>query len=133
MPHARLSAAAALALCAALAGCRDRSAGAQDSTFIATMAELRNIDRTAPTDSAARAAVLRRRRISADSLERVARTLSRDPARASRVWMEIERRVNERAMAQGRADAAAAAPPPAATPGTPATPATPPAAQPKKQ
>jgi hypothetical protein len=75
------------------AACRKRDAfTARDSAFIATMAELRALPAGQPGDSAARAAVLRRRGFTGDSLARVALALAEDPARASKVWAEIERR-----------------------------------------
>ena len=69
--------------------------GVRDTTFVATMAELRRAEGTV-RDSAARAAarrrILQQRGLTVDQLERAARVLAADPPRAIAVWQEIERR-----------------------------------------
>jgi hypothetical protein len=77
----------------AAAGCRPRdSTRVSDSTFIATMVDLRRLPTAGAGDSAVRAAILRRRGVTAAALERAARDLAADPKRAARVWSAIEQR-----------------------------------------
>jgi D-serine deaminase-like pyridoxal phosphate-dependent protein len=67
-----------------------------DSTFVATITELRTIEADQAMDStardSARAAVLRSHGISAADLEQAARVMAHDPDRAMAVWRAIERR-----------------------------------------
>ena len=99
-----------LAILFAVVACRKAEAplGARDSTFVATMVELRRIPAGTPADSITRNAVLRRRRVTPGELEAVASELAADPARAVRVWRQID-----------AGAAAAPAPPPAPPPITP--------------
>lgn len=109
LPRSWPAAAAALAVSTLLAACaRGDRLSARDSTFVATMVELRRIPAGPPADSALRQAVLRRRGVTARELEAVAAELADDPARAARVWRRIDQQ------------AAAAPPPPAAPPAAPA-------------
>ena len=102
----RLPLTAAALLCA-LACRRKDTLDHADSSFVATMVELRKLDRGVPTDSLARAEVLRRRGFTRDSLERVSRALAEDPERAALVYSEIDRR------AGGTSPVTPQAPPPA--------------------
>ena len=71
---------------------RDRAAVTPaDSTFIATMVELRRLPAGIPGDSAVRGAVLRKHGLTRDSLERIARRLAQTPEHAAAVWREIEK------------------------------------------
>lgn len=107
----------ALALGIGVAGCGRGEIvdGVTDSTFVATMAELRRVDANIALDSAARAAaraaVLQRRGLSAGALERAAQALADDPERAGVLFARID-------SARTRADSASRA---AATGGTGAT------------
>ena len=78
-------------------GCRRRAAvvdGVSDSTFVATMVELRRLDSATTTDSAARlaarAAVLQRRGLTAPQLERFAKALAAEPERAQTLFARID-------------------------------------------
>ena len=79
-----------LAILFALAACRkqDGPLSARDSTFVATMIDLRRLP--SGSDSAARQAVLRRNRTTAASLEAVAAELASDPVHAADLWRRIE-------------------------------------------
>ena len=85
-----------VALGAAVCGCgRARDiAGVDDSTFVQTMARLKAIDENAALDSAARAAArraaLQERGLAPADLERAARALAEDPARAVKIWSRID-------------------------------------------
>lgn len=72
--------------------------GVRDSTFVATMADLRRTEATA-TDSAALAAgrrrILQQRGLTPAQLEAAARKLGDDPNRALAIWQAIERRAIE--------------------------------------
>ena len=89
----------ALAAAAACRGSGRPTTVVDDSTFVATMVELHAVDTGPPRDSSARAAarraVLARRGLSAERLERAARLLADDPERASAVWSAINRRLTE--------------------------------------
>lgn len=89
MRQLRFLAATAVVALACRRDAKGDTVDARDTAFVATMVELR---RLAAGDSATRAAVLRRRGVTRDSLERVARALAADPKRAALVWGEIERR-----------------------------------------
>jgi hypothetical protein len=69
-------------------------AGMTDSTFVATMAALRHIERDEQLDSAARttarATTLQERDLTPEELERAARALASDPARAETLWARID-------------------------------------------
>ena len=82
---------------AAGAGCRREpreAGGMSDSTFVATMVELRRLDTALTADSAARAtmrgAVLQRRGVTVAELERAATALANDPTHAARVFHMID-------------------------------------------
>ena len=70
-------------------------AGISDSTFVATMTALTRINEEAVGDSASRAAardsVLQSRGLTRADLERAARALEDDPARAAELWIRIGR------------------------------------------
>ena len=101
-----------LAALSAVGACKQGEAlTARDSTFVATMTDLRRLPTGAANDSAARLAVLRRHRVSPDGLEAIAAELAADPARAAVVWRRIEQ-----------------AAPPANVPVAPVAPTLPPAA-----
>lgn len=85
-------------------GCRRRAAvvdGVSDSTFVATMVELRRLDSATTTDSAARlaarAAVLQRRGLTAPQLERFAKALAAEPERAQTLFARIDSTLRPRA------------------------------------
>lgn len=86
------------ALVVALSACArgESSTGVSDSTFAATMAELRRIQENSALDSAAKDAartqVLQSRGLTPALLEQAARDLASDPDRASAVVQEIDRR-----------------------------------------
>ena len=78
-------------------GCRRRVDivdGVSDSAFIATMVELRRLERGAPVDSAAsataRARVLQRQGLTAAQFERAAAALADDPKRAQELFARID-------------------------------------------
>jgi hypothetical protein len=94
----------ALVLIVGVSGCdqvrdrlRGRDGGVSDSTFVATMAELRLVQTNASLDSAGRAVarqrILQRRGLTPASLERAARALAADPQHAGAVWQAINNRV----------------------------------------
>lgn len=80
-------------------GCNGRgsSAGLDDSTFVATMAELRRVHGdsaiSAPQRDSARLKVLQARGLTPAELDRHARVLADDPERAVLVWQALERKV----------------------------------------
>ena len=69
--------------------------GVRDSAFVATMADLRRAEGTT-TDTAAlgatRRRILQQRGLTVEQLERAARALAGDPARAVRLWQAIDTR-----------------------------------------
>jgi hypothetical protein len=84
---------------AALLGCPRRpqvKLGMSDSTFVATMADLRRIEADSTGDRAmqdsSRRVVLRRHGVTADALERAARALAADPPRAAALFRSIDER-----------------------------------------
>lgn len=87
--------AAALALLVA-AGCRSRDLvrGVPDSTFVATIADLRRVPQLAPADSGRRQAlrdsIMRAHRVTQDQLDAAARILAERPSRAKSVWDAID-------------------------------------------
>ncbi len=102
----------------AVGGCKPRSTNglrAEDTSFVATMAELRAVGANRQLDSAARAAartaVLQRRGLTVAALEARARTIATDPRRAAAVWDAVNKRADSVQSASG---AAASTPPPSA-------------------
>ena len=71
--------------------------GISDSAFVATMAELRQVQQPG-MDSAqvtrARQGVLQRRGLTADQLEQAARALAADPDRAASLWAAIDQKAS---------------------------------------
>jgi hypothetical protein len=67
-----------------------------DSTFVATMTELRRIEADHAMDStardSARTAILRRNGVTPQELEEAARAMADNPDRALAVWRSIEQR-----------------------------------------
>jgi hypothetical protein len=76
-----------------------RSSGVSDSTFVATLAELKRVSDAPGMDSAQRAArrdsILQRRGLTSAHLEQAARDLAQNPARAQAAWQAIERRATD--------------------------------------
>ncbi|HEU4563412.1 MAG TPA: hypothetical protein VFS05_02140 [Gemmatimonadaceae bacterium] len=78
------------------AGCgrRGAPAGMSEQTFVTTMAALEAITRDSTRDSVAKAAarrkVLQERGLTPAELERAARSLARDPRRATELWSRID-------------------------------------------
>lgn len=98
MTRARRRHVLVLAMVMAGVGCTrgEIVSGVSDSTYVAAMTELRKVQTNPTLDSlgraAARRAVLQRRGLTADKLERAAAALARDPDRASRLFTAIEER-----------------------------------------
>ena len=71
--------------------------GVSDSAFVATMAELRQVQQPG-MDSAgitrARQGVLQRRGLTAEQLEQAARALAADPDRAASLWAAIDQKAS---------------------------------------
>ncbi|MBK5188815.1 MAG: hypothetical protein JJD97_11275, partial [Gemmatimonadaceae bacterium] len=65
-----------------------------DTTFVATLNELRRIETDTSLDvtmrDSTRRLILRRHKVTSAQLERAARTLAQSPARASDLWRQIE-------------------------------------------
>jgi len=81
----------------ALAGCRrDRSAdlGIPDTTFVATLADLRQTESDTSLDAnmrdSTRRMILRRHKVTSVQLEHAARNLAQSPTRASDLWRKVE-------------------------------------------
>src|SRR5665213_1541690 len=81
----------------ALAGCRrDRSAdlGIPDTTFVATLADLRQTESDTALDAnmrdSTRRMILRRHKVTSVQLEHAARNLAQSPTRASDLWRKVE-------------------------------------------
>ena len=81
----------------ALAGCRrDRSAdlGIPDTTFVATLADLRHTESDTSLDAnmrdSTRRMILRRHKVTSVQLEHAARNLAQSPTRASDLWRKVE-------------------------------------------
>jgi hypothetical protein len=77
--------------------CRNRATGpapVSDSTFVATMADLYEVNGDRSLDSSARAAarqrVLTAHGVSSERLEATGRALGTDPERAARVWARLD-------------------------------------------
>ena len=87
----------AVAATTACSGPAGPPADVDDSTFVATMVELHQVDSMRTRDtaaiSAARRAVLVKRGVTAERLERTARALADDPERASALWGAINSRL----------------------------------------
>jgi hypothetical protein len=69
--------------------------GVRDSTFVATMADLRRAEATTRDTialAASRRRILQQRGLTADQLEAAARKLGDDPDRALEIWQAIDRR-----------------------------------------
>jgi hypothetical protein len=84
-------------ICAVASGCRSRRApslGMSDSTFVATLSELRRVQADTSLDAtmkdSSRRMVLRRYKVTSAQLEHAARLLAESPARASDLWRQIE-------------------------------------------
>lgn len=107
-------------------GCRRATAvdGVGETTFVATMVELRRLDTLTTTDSAARAsaraAVLQRHGLTARQLERFAGALADDPAHAQEVFARIDSTVTRRANSGKPLPPPPSAGPPPATRSSPA-------------
>lgn len=84
-----------------LMGCNREGGGAglDDSTFVATVAELRRVHGdsaiSAVQRDSARAKVLQTRGLTPDELDGYAKALTEDPERAVLLWQAIERRAAE--------------------------------------
>lgn len=76
-----------------------RLAGVSDSTFVATMAELRRVEQQADLDSAqrdsARGVTLQRRGLTPEELEAAAEALAADPERAMELWRAIDEKARD--------------------------------------
>ena len=89
-------------------GCDRRGSGAglDDSTFVATMAELRRVHADtglgAAQQDSARQKVLQTRGLTPDELDSYALDLAEDPERAVLVWQALERRYAEGGLAPAR-------------------------------
>ena len=80
-----------------IGGCRQSRApdlGMPDSTFVATLNELRRIETDTSQDvtmrDSTRRMILRRHKVTSTDLEKAARILAETPARASDLWRQIE-------------------------------------------
>ena len=99
----------ALILALGTSGCQGREiiSGVDDSTFVRTMAALRQVQGDSTLGDSARRvrrdSVLRRNEVTADRLERAARALADDPQRAEALFQAVNR-------ANGRPDSARAMP-----------------------
>ncbi|MDQ2931584.1 MAG: hypothetical protein M3Y05_12330 [Gemmatimonadota bacterium] len=96
MIRARLAGCFALLL-VAVAGCsrtRVASLGMPDSTFVATLNELRRIETDTSLDvtmrDSTRRLILRRHKVTSAQLESASRILAQSPTRASDLWRQIE-------------------------------------------
>lgn len=72
--------------------------GVRDSTFVATMADLRRAEATdhdPATLAASRQRILQQRGLTSDRMQAAARKLADDPDRAVAIWQAIERRAIE--------------------------------------
>ena len=96
MIRARLAGWFALLLVAAPGCSRTRTAslGMPDSTFVATLNELRRIQSDTSLDvtmrDSTRRLILRRHKVTSAQLESASRILAQSPARASDLWRQIE-------------------------------------------
>ncbi|MEO6211271.1 MAG: hypothetical protein ABIQ10_14235 [Gemmatimonadaceae bacterium] len=96
MIRARLVGCFALVLVALPSCSRTRTAslGMPDSTFVATLNELRRIESDTALDvtmrDSTRRLILRRHKVTSAQLESASRILAQSPARASDLWRQIE-------------------------------------------
>jgi hypothetical protein len=81
----------------AATGCRrgrSASLGMSDTTFVATLSDLRRIETDTSLDitmrDSTRHMILRRHKVTAEQLEKAARALAQSPARASDIWRSVE-------------------------------------------
>jgi hypothetical protein len=87
----------ALILALGASGCQGREivSGVDDSTFVRTMAALRQVQGDSTIGDSIRRvrrdSVLRRNRVTADQLERAARALADDPPRAEALFQALNR------------------------------------------
>ena len=88
---------AALAASLSIAGCRRGGApdlGIPDTTFVATMTELRRTETDTTLDQtmrdSTRRLILRRHKVTTRQLENAARALAQTPTLASELWRKIE-------------------------------------------
>ncbi len=88
---------AATLLAGLTAGCgsaKAASLGMPDSTFVATLNELRRTDSDTSLDvtmrDSPRRLILRRHKVTSTQLESASRILAQSPARASDLWRQIE-------------------------------------------
>jgi len=93
----RLSHVTVLLACA-IVGCArgDIVPGVSDSTFVATMAELRRAQGSTPDTAAVAAArrrILQQRGLTVDQMDRAARKLANDPERAAALFDAIAKRM----------------------------------------
>ena len=93
----RTRAAIGLIACLSVAACRRGRApalGIPDTTFVATMGDLRRVETDTTLDptmrDSTRRLILRRHRVTTAQLEHAARKLADTPARASDLWRKIE-------------------------------------------
>lgn len=94
-PRAHRRHAAWLLLAGAGLACARGGSAVGDSTFVAVMAELRQVQGEAgdsTSRAARRARVLQSRGLTAASLEQAARDIAADPARANRIFQAIARK-----------------------------------------
>ena len=65
-----------------------------DTTFVATLNELRRVDTDTSLDvtmrDSTRRLILRRHKVTSEQLEKAARALAQSPTRASDLWRQIE-------------------------------------------
>ncbi len=84
----------------ALTSCRSRTAdlGMSDSAFVLVMSELKVVADAPNITTAVRAqrrdAVLRKRAVTADQLEKLSSELTTHPQHAKRLWSAIEQKAN---------------------------------------
>jgi hypothetical protein len=94
----RLRACHLIAVAILVAACRrgEIVAGVSDSSFVAAMADLRQLAREPGFDSTARArarqGVLQSRGLTLEQLDRAAAQLAREPERAADLWRAIEQK-----------------------------------------
>lgn len=84
-----------MALAIASAGCRrDDGAGVSDAAFVQTMAALEVVTSDTASDSAAKVAarrtILQEGGLTAERLQRKARSLAADPKHAAELWVRID-------------------------------------------
>jgi len=83
-----------LTVASACGHARAASLGMPDSTFVATLNELRRIETDTSLDvtmrDSTRRMILRKHKVTSTQLEAAARILAQSPARASDLWRQIE-------------------------------------------